>query len=79
VRNFYLHWCIYGFLFGIFIGANNIGHAGGLIAGLALGIPLAESYVRVRLKIVLQVAGILCLLPWLISLGYLFHSIWTNT
>ncbi|MBI2840645.1 MAG: rhomboid family intramembrane serine protease [Acidobacteria bacterium] len=37
VRRFMTQWAIYGFLFGFFIGADNLAHAGGFVTGLLLG------------------------------------------
>lgn len=37
MRDFFARWAMYGFLFGFFIGADNVAHFGGFIAGLALG------------------------------------------
>jgi rhomboid protease GluP len=36
-RNFFIRWAVYGFLFGLMIGADNIAHAGGFITGAILG------------------------------------------
>jgi len=36
-RNFFLRWAIYGFIFGVLIGADNIAHFGGFIVGAVLG------------------------------------------
>ena len=36
-RNFFLHWAIYGFAFGMLVGAANLCHLGGLVGGLAMG------------------------------------------
>ena len=36
-RDFFLRWAVYGFVFGLLVGADNIAHAGGLVAGAFLG------------------------------------------
>ena len=38
LRDFFLHWAAYGFVFGLAVGADNIAHAGGFAAGAVLGI-----------------------------------------
>ncbi|MGH7828986.1 MAG: rhomboid family intramembrane serine protease [Candidatus Binatia bacterium] len=45
-RNFFLHWALYGFLFGIFVGADNVAHAGGLITGALLGLWMEKEGMR---------------------------------
>ena len=42
-RNFFLKWAVYGFLFGYYVGADNIAHAGGFVVGAALGWLLARE------------------------------------
>ncbi len=37
LRNFFLRWAIYGFLFGFFVGADNMAHLGGFMVGVAMG------------------------------------------
>jgi rhomboid protease GluP len=36
MREQLIHWAIYGFAYGLFIGANNAAHFGGFVSGLAL-------------------------------------------
>ena len=36
-RDFFLKWALYSFAFGYLIGADNLAHGGGFIAGAALG------------------------------------------
>jgi membrane associated rhomboid family serine protease len=45
LRDFFLHWAAYGFVFGLVVGADNIAHAGGFAAGIVLGI-LVELELR---------------------------------
>jgi rhomboid protease GluP len=37
-----VHWAIYGFVYGLMIGANNAAHLGGLISGVALAFVLED-------------------------------------
>jgi rhomboid protease GluP len=37
VKEFMVRWAIYGFVFGLLIGADNLAHLGGLVFGMALG------------------------------------------
>ncbi len=48
-RNFFAHWAVYGFLFGMLVGADHIAHGGGFLAGAALAAAVhAERRVRDR-------------------------------
>jgi rhomboid protease GluP len=37
MRNFFVRWALYGFLFGFVVGADNVAHFGGFVVGAALG------------------------------------------
>lgn len=37
LRNFFFRWAVYGFLFGLLVGADNVAHLGGFIVGVAFG------------------------------------------
>jgi rhomboid protease GluP len=41
-----IHWAIYGFVYGLVIGANNAAHFGGFVAGLAFAYLLPNHYRR---------------------------------
>ncbi len=45
-RNFFLHWAIYGLIFGYFVGADNVAHLGGLITGAVLGFVIEREGMR---------------------------------
>jgi rhomboid protease GluP len=47
-RDFFARWALYGFLFGLFIGAANTAHAGGFVAGAALGWIIAKGGINRR-------------------------------
>jgi rhomboid protease GluP len=49
VKEFMVRWAIYGFVFGLFIGADNIAHLGGLVFGMLLG-ALMEQRLAARSK-----------------------------
>jgi rhomboid protease GluP len=43
-RNFMLQWALFAFIFGIIVGADNAGHAGGAIGGLLFGLVLPMTW-----------------------------------
>ncbi|HRZ10946.1 MAG TPA: rhomboid family intramembrane serine protease [Kiritimatiellia bacterium] len=45
-RDFFLRWAVYGFVFGLLVGADNIAHAGGLVTGALLGFLVERERVR---------------------------------
>jgi rhomboid protease GluP len=62
-RNFFLHWALYGFLFGFLIGADNIAHFGGFVSGAALGFLIErERLLRKRFTPVWNLVSLVCLL-----------------
>ena len=62
-RGFFLRWALYGFLFGFFLGLDNIAHGGGFAVGLALGFLIErEGQHRDALTPVWRVVAVLCLL-----------------
>ena len=49
LRNFFLRWALYGFLFGLIVRADNWAHLGGFAVGAGLGLLLEkERHYRVR-------------------------------
>lgn len=46
IRQFFVRWAIYGFLFGIFMNVNNVAHGAGAIAGLILGMLIEDRQKR---------------------------------
>lgn len=46
IRNFFVQWALYGFLFGYIFGFNNVAHAGGFVAGGALGLIADLTHAR---------------------------------
>lgn len=70
-RNFFLKWCAYGFIFGFMIGADNIAHAGGMVAGLALGVVIERERRRGdRFDHLWKMLAIACLLATLAAIGW---------
>lgn len=43
-RNFMLQWAVFAFIFGLLVGADNAGHAGGVIGGIIFGLLLPMSW-----------------------------------
>jgi len=43
-RNFMLQWAVFAFIFGLLVGADNAGHAGGVIGGVIFGLLLPMSW-----------------------------------
>lgn len=73
-RNFFLHWAVYGFLFGLVVGADNICHAGGFVVGAVLGFLVERERLRHdALTPLWRALGVLCALAtvaayvWMIS------------
>lgn len=75
IRDRFLHWFIYGVIFGVFVGANNAAHVGGFGTGLPLGYWMAGRQPRAALKAALRVAGMICLAVWAVTLVFLLNSI----
>lgn len=75
LRDFYLKWAIYAFLFGLFIGADNAGHIGGLAAGIGLAyvLPVREA-ARARLAPLWKSLAVVSLVAW----GYALVSMYLN-
>ena len=70
-RNFFLKWCAYGFIFGFMIGADNIAHAGGMAAGLVLGVVVEwERRQGNRYNRLWRAFATLCLLATLAAVGW---------
>ena len=74
-RDFFLRWAVYGFVFGFLIGADNIAHMGGFIAGALMGF-LIEKERRMRDRLV----PIWRLLAWLLCGATLtaFAGLWLS-
>jgi rhomboid protease GluP len=74
VREFMARWAIYGFVFGLFIGADNLAHLGGLLAGMALG-ALTEQRRDSRMKrepiwrILTALLGLALVLAFVMAIG----------
>lgn len=71
LRNFFVRWAIYGFLFGHFVGADNVAHFGGFIVGAALGFLVERERVnRDRFTPVWGYAAGICLLATFAAFGW---------
>ncbi len=61
LRNFFLRWAIYGFIFGFVVGADNWAHLGGFAVGVVLGFLLEkERPQRARWDSIWTAAAWLC-------------------
>ncbi len=71
LRNFFLRWAFYGFLFGFFIGADNVAHLGGFLVGVALGFTLErERFNRDRYTRYWGYAALTCVIATLAAFGW---------
>jgi rhomboid protease GluP len=63
IQTFMIRWAVYAFIFGLFVRADNYGHAGGFVAGLLLGglMEVREDEKRRRAPFWKVVAGFLAL------------------
>ena len=77
-RSFLIRWAIYGFVFGLLMGANNAAHAGGLAAGLLLGLAPGAHMRRPLWTRFWQVAGAASAVAWVFTIAMLAHSIVTG-
>ncbi|MBI5095208.1 MAG: rhomboid family intramembrane serine protease [Candidatus Hydrogenedentes bacterium] len=76
---FLVQWAGYGILFGLFMGANNAAHVGGMLGGLILGVVPEPNLVRKNhWEFVWTLAYWVSLAAWLITLGFMAHSIFTH-
>ncbi|MCX7047852.1 MAG: rhomboid family intramembrane serine protease [Candidatus Sumerlaeota bacterium] len=74
--SFYWRWLIYGIAFTFLVPfISKGGHIGGLLAGLPLGFLMAGRPPNGVVKIIYQVAGVICLLLWLACLIFLTGSV----
>lgn len=74
-RNHMLRWAAIAFVFGLVIGADNAGHAGGALGGAALGLvfPLGVRG-RQTMRAVFNVLGTLCIVATIASLLMVISS-----
>ena len=71
----YLKWAIYGFVFGMAVGADNAGHLGGLATGAALGWILpAKAKQDLGEGGLSPFLALVCLAAW----GYTLFSMWRS-
>ncbi len=75
LRNFMVRWAAFAFVFGLLVGADNAGHAGGALGGAALGLILPLG-VRGRnsMKPLFNLLGAASVVATLASLGLLALS-----
>lgn len=75
IRRGLWRWAIYAFIFGLFFGADNAAHAGGLLAGLGLGYmvsdrPPSSRAQRLRLEALGWLAGLVILWAFVMVLRH---------
>ncbi|GMW00639.1 MAG: rhomboid family intramembrane serine protease [Candidatus Hydrogenedentota bacterium] len=79
MRSFFLQWAMYGFLFGLFMGANNAAHFGGFAAGYLLGfVPIRQIPGRFTWNRVWMTAAGISGVIWVLTLGFMALSIGTQ-
>ncbi len=79
VRNFFLQWALYAFVFGFFVRANNYAHFGGFVTGAVLGfIVERERLHRQKLTPLWNVLASLCFIVTALSfVGLIFNiNVW---
>lgn len=75
MRNFFFRWAVYGFLFGFFVGADNVAHFGGFIVGVAAGFLVErERLDRDRFTPIWGYAAGLCMLATLGAFGWVLFT-----
>lgn len=74
-RNFMFQWAIFAFIFGLLVGADNAGHLGGGLGGLALGLilPIKGRLLR-NTNTLFNILGLLSAAAIAVSLGMLVVS-----
>lgn len=76
LRDLYLKWALYGFIFGVMIGADNAGHVGGLVAGGVLGfIVPTDARQKAQLVALWHVLAAGCLAAWVYTLFMMWRSV----
>jgi rhomboid protease GluP len=77
LSDIYLKWAVYGFFFGMMIGADNLGHLGGLVAGVAFGrlIPADKHTPKPAVVLFWRILAGACLAAWAYALFSMWRSI----
>ncbi len=76
MRNFFVRWAIYGFLFGFLVGADNVAHLGGFLVGLGLGFLVERERVnRDRFTPAWNGLAVVCLMA---TLGAFLWVLWRH-
>ena len=83
VRNFFLQWALYAFVFGFFVRANNYAHLGGFLSGAILGFLIErERLHKQSLNLLWNVLATLCLIITILSFGGMIFNFnvlaWTH-
>jgi rhomboid protease GluP len=74
-RAFFVHWLIYGAVFGLILPLNNAAHAGGFLLGLPLGFWMAGREPRGAMRVAIRIAGAACFVAWGVSVVFLGRSV----
>jgi len=76
LRDLYLKWAVYGFLFGMWVGADNLGHLGGLAAGVMFGLLApTDPQLNARLALLWRILAMACLIAWGYTLVEMIRSL----
>ena len=79
MKSFFWRWAMYGFVFGIMLGANNAAHAGGLAGGYVLGlIPAMQGPHRFPWNRFWITGAWISAVIWAVTLGFMALSIITQ-
>lgn len=71
LRAFFVRWAIYGFLFGVLVGADTVAHLGGFLVGLLGGYGVGNERDRDALNSLWNTGATLCALATIASFGWI--------
>jgi rhomboid protease GluP len=76
IRDFFVRWAVYGFLFSFFFRFNNTAHAGGFVGGMLMGMIADLTFARRQtFTWVWEKLFWPSLAVWALTIGFMFYSI----